>query len=148
MATDPVVIGPDAAVAEAARRMVQHGVKRLPVVDGNGELVGVVSRADLVTILLRSDEDIRAEIIDEVLVHLLRLNPAEVEVEVEVEVTVIDGVVTLTGTVEDRRTGEAVQRLVRRVDGVVDVRSVLSHRLACAHPTHEPRHDNNRGRAT
>jgi CBS domain-containing protein len=95
MSTDPVVIGPDARLAEAARRMAEHRVKRLPVVDDRGALVGIISRADLVKVFLRSDDDIRDEIVGEVLVHLLWVDPTEVDV------TVIDGVVTLAGTVDD-----------------------------------------------
>jgi CBS domain-containing protein len=127
MSTDPVVIGPDARLAEAARRMAEHRVKRLPVVDDRGALVGIISRADLVKVFLRSDDDIRDEIVGEVLVHLLWVDPTEVDV------TVIDGVVTLAGTVDDSEIADTVERLVRRVDGVVDVRNVLTSRVIAAH---------------
>jgi CBS domain-containing protein len=147
MSTDPVVIGPDASLSEAARRMAESGVKRLPVVDDRGALVGVVSRADLVKVFLRSDDDIRDEIVGEVLVHLLWVDPTEVEV------SVVDGIVTLAGTVENGDVAATVERLVRRVDGVVDVRSVLTRRVGVARrrrPPHSPvaHHDNHPGRAT
>jgi CBS-domain-containing membrane protein len=127
MSTDPVVIGPDAGLPEAARRMAEHGVKRLPVVDGHGTLVGVVSRADLVKVYLRTDDDLRDEILGEVFVHLLWVDPTEIEV------TVADGVVTLAGTVDDLGIADTAERLVRRVDGVVDVRNALTARVTTAH---------------
>jgi CBS domain-containing protein len=42
----PVTIGADDSVEEALRTMSQHGVRRLPVIDGH-DLVGVVSQADI-----------------------------------------------------------------------------------------------------
>jgi CBS domain-containing protein len=42
----PVTIGADDSVEEALRTMSQHGVRRLPVIDGH-ELVGMLSQADV-----------------------------------------------------------------------------------------------------
>ena len=147
MSRSPVVIGPDATLAEAARRMADRGVKGLPVVDEHGALVGVVSRSDLVKVFLRGDDEIRDEIVGEVLVHLLWVDPTEIEV------TVIEGVVTLAGVVDNGDVVDTAERLVRRVDGVVDVRNVLTSRVAVARrrrPLHRPvtQHDKHRGRAT
>jgi CBS domain-containing protein len=44
----PVTIGADDSVEEALRTMIDHKVRRLPVIDGH-DLVGVVSQADLAT---------------------------------------------------------------------------------------------------
>lgn len=123
MTTDIVTIAPAAPLAEAARRMVDHGVKRLPVVDDGGALVGIVSRADLLQAYLRDDEQIRADIRDEVFVRVLWADPTTVEI------TVRDGIVQLAGTVEERSTAELAERLSRRVDGVVDVVSKLEYRV-------------------
>lgn len=51
MTPDPVVIGPDEPVERASELMLSHGLKRLPVVDAGGRLVGVMSRADLLRAL-------------------------------------------------------------------------------------------------
>jgi CBS domain-containing protein len=147
MSRSPVVIGPDATLAEAARRMADRGVKRLPVVDEHGALVGVVSRSDLVKVFLRSDDEIRDEIVGEVLVHLLWVDPTEIEVPV------IEGVVTLAGVVDNSDVVDTAERLVRRVDGVVDVRNVLTSRVVVSRrrrPLHRrvTHHDTHRGRAT
>jgi CBS domain-containing protein len=47
MTADPDTIGPDADVREAARRIHATGHNRLPVVDDDGRVLGVVSRVDL-----------------------------------------------------------------------------------------------------
>jgi CBS domain-containing protein len=119
MTTPPVTIGPDATAAAAARLMQQHQVKRLPVVDGTGRLVGIVSRRDLLAAYLRTDEDIRAEIRENVLMGELLIGPTEVAT------TVHGGVVTLHGTVETRSIARIAGRLARAVTGVVDVANHL-----------------------
>ncbi|OLT01328.1 hypothetical protein BJF90_32195 [Pseudonocardia sp. CNS-004] len=119
----PVTIAPGANLAEAARRMIEHDVKHLPVINDAGELVGIVSRADLVRAFVRSDDEIRRTVVNEVFRHVLWVDPTEVEV------AVTDGIVTLTGTVEQRSTAEIAERLVHRLDGVVDVVSGLEYRL-------------------
>ncbi|WP_236244646.1 CBS domain-containing protein [Streptomyces sp. CC210A] len=122
MSAPAVTARPDWNVVETARVMARHGVKRLPVVDGTGRLVGIVSRADLLRPFLRSDTAIREEIDREVLGDTLGLARAAVRTEVR------DGVVTLTGRVADRAQLVLVERLCRSVDGVVAVHA----RLACA----------------
>ena len=42
-----VTIGPDGSLDQAARLMAQHQVRRLPVVEEDGRLVGIVAQADL-----------------------------------------------------------------------------------------------------
>ena len=64
-------------------------VKRLPVVDAGGYLVGIVSRADLLAVFDRPDEEILAEIVDDVILHEFLIDPAVFMV------TVADGVVTI-----------------------------------------------------
>jgi CBS domain-containing protein len=115
MTAPAVTIAPDASAGAGARLMHQHQVKRLPVVDGDGRLVGIVSRRDLLATYLRTDDEIRAEIRDDVLLGDLLIGPSEVTA------TVHDGVVTLAGTVDQRSTARIVERLVRGVAGVVDV---------------------------
>jgi CBS domain-containing protein len=44
--TEVVTIGADDSLEEALRTMKEHGVRRLPVIDGH-ELIGVVSQADI-----------------------------------------------------------------------------------------------------
>ena len=122
MTEPPVTVGPDRAVAEAARLMIERGVNRLPVVR-DGELLGIVTRADLVRAFTRSDEQVAAEIRDDVLRRALWLEPGVVDVAVE------GGEVTLTGTLEGRSDSELLTTLVRRVPGVVGVHSEVGWRV-------------------
>lgn len=48
-----VTVDPDGTSAEAARIMAVRGVKRLPVVDAEGKLRGIVSRGDLLKVFGR-----------------------------------------------------------------------------------------------
>ncbi|MEW1777856.1 CBS domain-containing protein [Streptomyces sp. NPDC086777] len=120
MTTPAVTVRPEAPLPEAARTMARHGVKRLPVVDADGLLRGVVSRADLLKVFLRADEDIAEEIRREILPHLF---PDAAE---PVRVQVSDGVVTLTGRVPDTALAPVAAGWVRGVDGVVAVDCALA----------------------
>ncbi|MET8630530.1 CBS domain-containing protein [Kitasatospora sp. NPDC004669] len=121
--TSPAVCArPEWTVVEAARVMQRDKLKRLPVVDEAGRLVGIVSRSDLLRVFLRQDRAIREELRGDVLERTLGLSPGTVDVQVH------EGRVTLTGTVEHRALVSVVERLCRGVDGVVDVTSHLDHR--------------------
>jgi CBS domain-containing protein len=115
MTTPAVCARPEWSVVEAARTMDANKVKRLPVVDETGVLVGIVSRGDLLRIFLRRDEAIREEITRDVFARTLSLAPADLTV------TVADGRVALSGTVQDKSLIPVVERLCRGVDGVVSV---------------------------
>lgn len=113
MTLDPVVIYPEASLTEAARVMVNHGVKRLPVVDAEGKLRGVISRADVVAAFTRPDDVIEDEIREDVIRRILFLEEGAVDVKVA------DGVVTLRGTVPTKSDARLLEELTRRLDGVV-----------------------------
>ena len=55
MSTPVITALPALSVWEAATLTERHGVKRLPVVDDDGYLIGVISRADLVRVMGRSE---------------------------------------------------------------------------------------------
>jgi osmotically-inducible protein OsmY len=92
------------------------------VVDDTGRLVGIVSRADLLRVFLRRDHVIREEISGDILSRTLGIGPDEVVV------TVVDGRVSLRGTVERRSLIPVVIRLCEGVDGVVEVTETLDYR--------------------
>jgi CBS domain-containing protein len=122
MTTPPVTISPHASVSEAARIMITRHINRLPVV-GEGRLVGIISRADLVRAFHRSDEEIERELTEDVLLHQLWVSPDDVRV------SVVDGVVELGGMVENRTQSELVKAYALRVPGVVDVSSQVTWRV-------------------
>jgi CBS domain-containing protein len=107
----------------AAKLLARHGIKRLPVVDDQRRLVGIVSRSDLLRLFLRDDEAIHREIVDDVLLRALWIEPTTVLVNVR------DGIVTLTGQLERKSLRPLVIRLTRTVPGVVDVVSRLTYDL-------------------
>lgn len=122
MSGPPVVIRADKEVADAAARMLSEGINRLPVVDGDGRLVGIVTRADLVRAFARDDDTIRADIVRGVLDDLW-IDPAQVEVEVR------NGVVTLGGELQNEAEVRALAAMARRVPGAVEVVSSLRARV-------------------
>ncbi|GAA2804571.1 CBS domain-containing protein [Kitasatospora sp. CM 4170] len=119
MTSPAVTARPGWSVPEAARAMDKHKVKRLPVVDEVGRLVGIVSRRDLLQVFLRHDAAIREEITHDVLGRTLWLAPDDVQVAVH------DGVVTLGGRVPRRSLIPISEQLCRAVDGVVAVHQSL-----------------------
>jgi CBS domain-containing protein len=124
MTAPAIVISPDASIPAAARMMNTHGVRRLPVVDPDGKLIGIVSRRDLLSVFLRPDADISSDarqIVDEIPFA----DPAKIIVMVH------HGIVTLTGTAEppSPRHQDLVAlaiQLMWDVDGVVDVRNRIN----------------------
>ncbi|MFF2406623.1 CBS domain-containing protein [Streptomyces sp. NPDC058092] len=121
MSHPAITASPGWSAVRAARVMEKHKVKRLPVVDSEGRLVGVLSRSDLLQLFLRRDRAIQEEILEDVLTHTLRLSPSSLTVEVA------DGVVTLSGTVSRHSLVPVVLRLCRSVDGVIDVTDRLGY---------------------
>ncbi|WP_414166589.1 CBS domain-containing protein [Streptoverticillium reticulum] len=115
MSTPAVTVHPEQRVSDAARVMERHHVNRLPVVDEEDRLIGIITRHDLLRVFLRTDEEIRADVTDEVLGRALGLPPGSVSV------SVADGVVTLDGRVNHGLDVWAALRLAWRVDGVIGV---------------------------
>jgi CBS-domain-containing membrane protein len=119
MTSPAVTVRPEATLTEAARLLHRRHVKRLPVVDADGRLVGIVSRADLLQVFLRSDESLAGEVREHVFRHTLVIDPTAVTVMVG------DGVVRLEGQVETRSLAAIAGRLVLAVEGVVAVENRL-----------------------
>ena len=119
MTSPAVTVTPDDAVDHAARQMHARGLHRLPVVDADGRLVGIVSQADVLAVYGRPDEEIRAEIVGEVIPRLSE--PSWYWILVK------DGIVTLEGTPETVKIGHEVVAEVRRVQGVVTVYDRLDY---------------------
>ncbi|MEV6979653.1 CBS domain-containing protein [Sphaerisporangium sp. NPDC051017] len=114
MTSPAITVKDHASLVTAARQMSANGVKRLPVVDDEGRLEGIVSRHDLLTVFLRSDEEIAGEIRDDVVGALWPYMP-------EVDVSVDDGVVTLSGRMATAGDARLLAQMAERVNGVIDV---------------------------
>jgi CBS domain-containing protein len=118
MTSPAVTIGPARTVADAATMMLDDGVSRLPVVD-KGQLVGIVTRHDLVRAFARSDEEIRREIEADPLIRSYWPRPGAYDV------SVARGQVTLTGKVSTKEQANLIEAFVDRVPGVVGITSRL-----------------------
>jgi len=105
----------DTPIATAAKVMDREEVKRLPVIDELGRLVGIVTRSDLLKVHLRPDDDIRRDVVDDVLRRVLGVQDGVVSVEVS------DGVVRLAGQLDHRSSVDIAARLTSNVSGVVAV---------------------------
>ena len=123
MTSPAKTIAPWRLVSAAAAQMLDEGVNRLPVVDDEGRLVGIVTRADLVRAFVRPDAEIEHEIREDVLTRALLLETAGT-----VTVAVEGGQVTLGGSVDKRTDAELIPALVAKVPGVVEVDSSIGWR--------------------
>ncbi|MER6046545.1 CBS domain-containing protein [Streptomyces sp. NPDC001793] len=122
MSTPAHTVRADDSVVRAARLMSSYGIERLPVVDEEARLVGMLTRRDVLRLFARSDEEIRAEVIDAIVLRTMWLDPAGVDVSVR------DGVVTLEGSLDTSGQAAALVGMARMVDGVTSVVDRLAHR--------------------
>jgi CBS domain-containing protein len=111
-----VTTSPDDMVQTAARVMHSHRLQRLPVVDRDGRLEGIVSRSDVLSVFRRNDEEIRREIVQDVIADGFFTDPARFTV------TVHNGIVTLEGEPGSAVLGASIAGQVEHLEGVVAVR--------------------------
>ncbi|MFI9080197.1 CBS domain-containing protein [Streptomyces sioyaensis] len=112
----------DDSVVRAARLMSASGIERLPVVDEEARLVGMITRRDVLQIFARPDSAIRDEVMDDIVVRALWLSPQNVEVSVH------DGLVTVAGHLESSGQVAVAIQMMRQVDGVTAVVNRLTYR--------------------
>jgi CBS domain-containing protein len=124
MTSPAVTTGPRVSVVDAARTAAAEMVRRMPVVDDAGRLVGIVTPTDLLSVFDRSDEDIRGHVIDDILRAQFCINPLSVGVKVD------QGVVSLYGELESAALVRTVGDAVRSTRGVVGVTNKLSYRIS------------------
>ncbi len=130
MSAPVVSVAPHTTIAQAARLLNAHGYKAMPVLDEDGGLAGIVARRDLLRVFHRSDAEIRDEVIQDVLVNKLWQDPGELHVRVR------EGVVHLTGRVEQKSLIPIVVRLTAATEGVVDVVHTLGYDHDDTRPAH------------
>jgi CBS domain-containing protein len=123
MTSELVTIDEDASLTRVAQLMQERGIKRIPVTRA-GELVGIVSRADLLQGILVAGQDQTAAG-DEAIQRSITVRLGEnTGLEgLDVKVTVADGMVHLWGNVETpecKRAARIVAESVRGVRGVVE----------------------------
>jgi CBS domain-containing protein len=109
-----VTCTPDDDVRVVARRMLASDVKRMPVVRA-GNLVGIVSRQDILRLFARSDAMIAADVERMLVTGRNMLDDSHVMSSVH------DGIVTLDGDVRYAWDVPIVASMARDVAGVIDV---------------------------
>jgi len=121
MSRPAVTVGPNDPVKTAARLMHKRRLQRLPVVDRDGRLAGIVSRSDVLSVFRRSDEDIRREVNQDVIEDGFFTDPARFTV------TVHNGIVTLEGAPGSAVLGASIAGQVEHLEGVVAVRDRFTY---------------------
>jgi CBS domain-containing protein len=121
MTSPAVTIAPEKTVVEAARLMHHKHIRRLPVVNRDGRLIGIVSRVDLLGAYDRPDADIRNEVVERIIESGFSTEGTTVEV------MVATGVVTIGGSADCEDTAIGLLDAVRHVGGVVHVRDRLRY---------------------
>jgi len=115
MTAPPITVPCDATLVQAARLMQEWNVRRLVVVDERAKIAGIVSRSDLLQVFLRTDGELRDEVVSAVIPSLLLETPEAVEVGVRWNV------VTLSGEVDRKSDAQILTRAASDIDGVVGV---------------------------
>ncbi|MFE9846162.1 CBS domain-containing protein [Streptomyces goshikiensis] len=133
MSAPAVTVHAEETAADAARLMTRRGIERLPVVDEEDRLVGIVTRRDLLRLFVRPDSEIRRRVTDEVLTEVLGVPTGAVDVHV------VDGCVTLDGRIERRSQLPALLSLIEQLEGVVAVASHVRARTDDTLATHAGR---------
>jgi CBS domain-containing protein len=120
MTRGAVCVTADTSLSDVVRLMETHGIKRVPVLDGE-KLVGIISRADLLRAFVKnaspapaaslSDAQIQAQILSGI-----RKQPWAPRATISVNVR--DGVVELAGVVSDGRARRALRVLCENFPGV------------------------------
>ncbi len=121
MTSPAYTVRPEDTIEQAARIMYQRNVKRLPVVDADGRLAGIVSRTDVLAVYSRTDADIAEEIRTGILSTETPADPGTLDVSVK------GGVATIVGRPQTREQGYAIIGRARHVQGVVGVRDRLDY---------------------
>ncbi|MEW2488570.1 CBS domain-containing protein [Streptomyces sp. NPDC048411] len=134
MTTPAITIHPEQRVSDAARLMERQDVDRLPVVDEEDRLIGIATRRDLLRVFLRTDEEIRQQVVEEVMVSALGLPPGAVAVSVR------DGMVMLEGRLHHRSDVPLAVRSTWRLEGVVGVVSRLGFDIDDCRPAQPAAH--------
>jgi len=98
-----------------------RGGQRLVVVDQRGRIAGIVSRSNLLQVFLRTDHELRDEVVGTLIPALIPSSPERIKVEVR------SNIVTLSGEVDRKSEAEILTRWTRELDGVVDVVDHLTY---------------------
>src|SRR5487761_92481 len=121
MTSPAATVSPNDTDEQAAKLMYLRKVKRLPVVDADNHLAGIVSRADVLTVYDRPDVEIGEEIRNDIAVCESLADAGKFDV------TVTDGVAPRPGGPRTCEQGHAIVRRAHHIQGVIAVRDRLDY---------------------
>jgi CBS domain-containing protein len=133
MSSQVFTIGPDENLFKAARLLDRHGLKRLSVVDGEGFLMGILARGDLIRAMTRSDAHLHRDVLEAIVI----LGEENFE---DLCVGVDNGIVTLSGMTDRSSTRSIAVDIASRVLGVSEVVDCLDCALDDAQRRPAPNH--------
>jgi CBS domain-containing protein len=128
MTADVVTATPETSLHEIAALLEERQIKRVPIVNKEGSLVGIVSRANLIQVVASArpklemtlpDSTIRQKLIDE----LKKQSWAHTH---NLSVTVTNGIVDLWGYTESGDQRKAIRVLAEAIPGVITVNDHLA----------------------
>jgi CBS domain-containing protein len=121
MSRDVVSISMDASVWEAASLIDRHGFRRLPVIDGEGHVMGILTRSDLVRAMAPTDPDLVASVREAIGVLELK-NFSGLDISSE------NGCVAIGGIADRKSTRDIAMHIASRVPGVLEISDELEWR--------------------
>jgi CBS domain-containing protein len=127
MTRQPITIPPDARLADVARLLEKHRIKRVPVVEG-GRLVGIVTRSNLLQGLATATGPGTVSADDREIAKTLEAALGEQNFGIFINPIVQDGVVHLWGLVDNAAERRALVLLAEEVPGVKSVEDHLGQR--------------------
>jgi CBS-domain-containing membrane protein len=114
MTREVLTVSTGSEVSQAARIMLDAGIKRVPVVQGR-QVVGILSRRDLIKVIARRDADIEGEI-------ELRLRELGLDDIGSGNVSVAAGVATIRVDGPEASSRRLAESVALTVPGVLEVR--------------------------
>jgi CBS domain-containing protein len=123
MSHDIITVDPEETIGKIAELMELKGIKRVPVVR-DGRVVGMVSRANLLTVLARPSGETPQPVVDDLAIRksiVDELGGKAWAPGATIDIAVRDGVVTLSGTVETVHVKDAVRVAAEKAPGVVRI---------------------------
>ncbi|MFQ6054956.1 MAG: CBS domain-containing protein, partial [Methanosarcinales archaeon] len=83
-----ITIGPDESIGKATKKMLEMHVRRLPVVDSDGKLIGIVTDADLISVSSKMND---------ILADLIKVNKEDKGYFIELNQTLSQGICEVCG---------------------------------------------------
>jgi len=128
MTSDVVTAAPETPLHEIAAKLEEHGIRRVPIVNKDGYLVGIVSRANLIQVIASARPKLEMTVPDSAIRQTLldELKKQPWAHKYNLSVTVTDGVVDLWGYAQSDDKRRAIRVAAEAIPGVILVNDHLA----------------------